>query len=425
MSEKIQAIRGMNDILPEVMPYWHWLEQKLRGLVASYGYQEIRTPIVETTKLFARSIGEVTDIVEKEMYTFNDRSGDSLTLRPEGTAGCVRAAIQHGLLYSQPQRLWYSGPIFRYERPQKGRSRQFYQFGLEALGFDGPDIDAEQIIFCARLWRELGIANELRLELNSLGNLATRAQYRKQLVEYFSHNEASLDEDSKRRLHSNPLRILDSKNPELQQLISDAPKITEFLDPDSKAKLHGLERILSQAGIGYTINPRLVRGLDYYTGVVFEWITESLGAQGTVCAGGRYDGLVEMLGGKSTPAVGFAMGYERVIELMQNVIEPGSIARPTDIYVIMVGDAAQAYGLPLTESLRDTNPGLSIINHCSGGSFKSQFKRADKSGARLALVIGDDELAQQQITVKYLREKRDQTAVRLSELSHHLADYFS
>lgn len=425
MSDKIQAIRGMNDILPEAMPYWHLLEHKIRGLVACYGYQEIRTPIVEVTKLFARSIGEVTDIVEKEMYSFSDRSGDSLSLRPEGTAGCVRAAIQHGLLYSQPQRLWYSGPIFRYERPQKGRSRQFYQFGLEALGFAGPDIDAEQIIFCNRLWREIGIADELRLELNSLGNQETRSQYRKQLVDYFSRQLALLDDDSKRRLHSNPLRILDSKNPALQQLIAAAPKITEFLDPDSKAKLQGLERILNDAEIAYTINPRLVRGLDYYTGVVFEWITESLGAQGTVCAGGRYDGLVELLGGKPTPAVGFAMGYERVVELMQNIIEPGTITRLADVYVIMVGEAAAAYGLRLTESLRDSNPSLSIINHCGAGSFKSQFKRADKSGAKIALVIGDDELAQQQMTVKYLRESREQVTVGISELSRHLADYFS
>jgi histidyl-tRNA synthetase len=400
----IQAIRGMNDILPSQTPYWHYIEQALANLMMSYSYQEVRLPILEQTLLFKRTIGEVTDIVEKEMYTFVDRNEDQLSLRPEGTAGTVRAGIEHGLFNTQ-QRLWYLGPMFRRERPQKGRYRQFFQFGVEAFGISGPDIDAEQIFMMARFWRELGIAEHIRLELNSLGTLQTRQQYREDLVRYFEQQKALLDEDSLRRLTTNPLRILDSKNPALKTLIHNAPILPDYLDDDSKAHFANLRELLDAAGLKYTLNPYLVRGLDYYGKTVYEWTTEQLGAQGTVCAGGRFDSLVETLGGKATPAVGFAMGLERVILLMESVYTPED---EPHVYMILVGDAAIPAGLLLSEQIRDALPNLRLMMNCGGGNFKSQFKRADKSGAKLALIIAEDELARGVVSVKYLRVEREQ-----------------
>lgn len=416
MSEKIQAVRGMNDILPETINHWQYFEAIIRKLVAAYGYQEIRTPILEKTELFKRSIGEVTDIVEKEMYTFNDRSNDSLTMRPEGTAGCVRAVIEHGLAYNQTQRLWYLGPIFRHERPQKGRYRQFYQVGVEAFGFADPDIDAEMILMSARLWKSLGIEKEVTLHLNSLGSVESRNQYRAILIDYFKQHEAQLDEDSQRRLHSNPLRILDSKNPDMQTLIQQAPQLTDYLDETSQQHFQQLKTYLDEAGISYKINPRLVRGLDYYTDTVYEWITESLGAQGTICAGGRYDGLVAQLGGQQVPAVGFAMGCERIIELLQIKQAELATQNQADVYFILAGDKAKQHGVILAEQIRNQLPNLRLLTHCGEGSFKSQFKKADKSGAKLALILGDDEIAKQSVAVKFLREQRDQQVVKWPEL---------
>lgn len=417
MSKDIQAIRGMNDCLPQDTPVWQYLEQMIRTTVSSYGYDEIRFPIVEMTELFKRSIGEVTDIVEKEMYTFEDRNGDSLTLRPEGTACCVRAGNQHGLLYNQEQRLWYMGPMFRHERPQKGRYRQFHQFGLEAFGMQGPDIDAEVIILTARLWQQLGLAPYVKLELNSLGSNAARAAYRDKLVAYLEQHQELLDEDSQRRLHSNPLRVLDSKNPAMAEMLSKAPQLLDHLDEESAAHLEGLKQRLTAAGISFEINPRLVRGLDYYNRTVFEWVTTNLGSQGTVCAGGRYDGLVEQLGGKATPAVGFAMGMERLVLLLQSLDLVPAVSNNADLYLMPLGEAAELAAVSVAEQLRNALPGKRIVMHCGGGNLKKQLKRADKSGAALGLLLGDEELATGQVTLKWLRAEKPQQTVAITELA--------
>ncbi|MCG7587169.1 histidine--tRNA ligase [Photobacterium sp. OFAV2-7] len=421
MAKQIQAIRGMNDCLPTQSPLWHKVENTIKQVVSAYGYNEIRMPIVESTHLFKRAIGEVTDVVEKEMYTFDDRNGDSLTLRPEGTAGCVRAGIQNGLLYNQEQRLWYTGPMFRHERPQKGRYRQFHQFGVEVFGLNGPDVDAELIMMMARFWRELGIFEHVRLELNSIGSLEARASYRTALVAFLEQHMDVLDDDCKRRLHSNPLRILDTKNPAVQEILVDAPKLSEYLDEESKQHFAGLCELLDAAGIEYQVNERLVRGLDYYNRTVFEWITESLGAQGTVCAGGRYDGLVEQLGGKATPAVGFAMGLERLV-LMMETLDLTDVRRPVDVYMVTAGEGTMLAGMKLAEKLREDVPGLRVMNHFGGGNFKKQFKRADNVGAAIALVLGENEIAENTVVVKDLRGgeqttmAQDDVAAKLAEL---------
>ena len=419
LSQSIQAVRGMRDILPEETPYWQLLEAEVRYVLNAYGYQEIRFPIVEKTELFKRSIGEVTDIVEKEMYTFDDRNGDSLTLRPEGTAVCVRAAIEKGLLYNQTQKLWYTGPMFRHERPQKGRYRQFHQVGVETFGMAGPDIDAELILMTRRLWQKLGLLPHVRLEINTLGTPASRLVYREKLIEYFSAHESELDEDSRQRLQTNPLRILDSKNPNTQKIVQNAPDMMAFLDDESKAHFQTLCDFLDDNNVEYIVNPRLVRGLDYYSKTVFEWITDQLGAQGTVCAGGRFDGLVDYLGGKSTPAVGFAMGLERLVSLLMdlNTVSPES---NVDCYLVLAGEAAQRKGLQLAESVHNALPEIKLMSHCGGGSFKSQMKKADRSGARLALIIGDDEIEKASVNVKFLRDKKPQAACAESELIEFL-----
>ncbi|EKO3921939.1 histidine--tRNA ligase [bacterium 19MO03SA05] len=401
MAKTIQAIRGMNDCLPTQSPLWQKVENAVKNVVSAYGYSEVRMPIVEMTPLFSRAIGEVTDVVEKEMYTFADRNGDSLSLRPEGTAGCVRAGIEHGLLYNQEQRLWYIGPMFRHERPQKGRYRQFHQCGVEVFGIDGPDVDAELIMMTARLWRELGIAEHVRLELNSIGSLAARADYRSALIEYLEQHQDVLDEDCKRRMYTNPLRVLDSKNPDVQAILGDAPELADYLDAESKQHFSGLCELLDAAGIEYTVNQRLVRGLDYYNRTVFEWITESLGSQGTVCGGGRYDGLVEQLGGKATPAVGFAMGLERLV-LMMETLGNTEVRRSVDVYIVTAGEGTTMAGMKLAEQLREQVPGLRVMNHCGGGNFKKQFKRADKVGAAVALVLGENEIAEKTVVLKDL-----------------------
>ena len=425
MSTRLQAVRGMNDILPDEAESWEWLEEVLRSWLKSYGYRPIRMPIVEPTPLFKRAIGEVTDIVEKEMYSFVDSlNGEALTLRPEGTAGCVRAVIQHNVAAERPQRLYYQGQMFRHERPQKGRYRQFHQVGVEAFGFTGPDVDAEQILMGARLWAELGLDN-IRLEINSLGQPAERAAHRAALIEYFEAHQDQLDDDAQRRLHSNPLRILDTKNPAMQQLVTDAPRLMDYLGAESLAHFERVLALVRHAGISYTVNPRLVRGLDYYNLTVFEWVTDALGAQGTVCAGGRYDGLVEQLGGKPTSACGFALGVERLLALLQDAnILPQ--AESPDVYLIHQGDAAADLAIRVAESLRDT--GLNVVYHCGGGSFKSQMKRADHSGAPLAVIIGDDEVAQGEVTVKAMRQKdwaegettNNQVRVALDDLAEHI-----
>jgi len=417
LSKAIQAIRGMNDLLPEVLSLWQRIEQVAETVLTAYGYREIRFPIIEKTELYKRSIGEVTDIVEKEMYTFEDRNGDSLTLRPEGTAGCVRAGVENGLLHNQTQRLWYAGPMFRHERPQKGRYRQFHQIGVEAFGVGTPDIDAELIFMTARLWRLLGIRG-LELQINSLGTPEARTRYRQVLIEYLRGHFETLDEDSRRRLDGNPLRVLDSKNPAMQSLIEVAPSLHEYLDDESRRHFEQLCAYLQAAAIPYRVNPRLVRGLDYYTRTVFEWVTTDLGAQGTVCAGGRYDGLVEILGGQSTPAAGFALGLERLAELavLQQV---AGADRPPQVYVAPLGDGKVAeYGLVLAEQLRDA--GLRVELHCGGGSLKSQLKRADRSGARYALLLGESELAAAQVSVKSLRADEPQLLIRMSEVTAFL-----
>jgi len=411
---KLQAIRGMNDILPEESVYWQHVELICRELVKSYGYHEIRTPIVESTALFKRSIGDVTDIVEKEMYTFDDRNGDSLSLRPEGTAGCVRAAIEHGLLHNQVQRLWYMGPMFRHERPQKGRYRQFYQFAVEAFGMSDPAIDAEIILLSYRLWQRLGMADRVTLQINSLGSSECRARYREQLVAYFQAHQDELDEDSQRRLMKNPLRILDSKNPAMKNVIANAPKLVDVLDETSAAHFAKLREYLEAAGVAYEVNPTLVRGLDYYCDTVFEWVTDELGAQGTVCAGGRYDALVEMLGGRATPAVGFALGLERLILLMQQI---NPMQPRVDAYFILVGEEALLKGVVMAEQMRSALPQLSLQVNLSVASLKSQMKKADKSGARWALIMGSDEVLHNQVTIKDLRADGDeQQTVSLSSL---------
>ncbi|GDX59921.1 histidine--tRNA ligase [Nitrosomonadaceae bacterium] len=412
MVRTIQAIRGMNDILPDQAHHWEFFEQTVREWMAAFGYRSIRMPIVEQTDLFVRSIGAVTDIVEKEMYTFLDHlNGESLTLRPEGTASCVRAALEHNLLYSGPQRLYYSGPMFRHERPQKGRYRQFHQVGVEALGYTGPDIDAEHIVMCAALWGKLGIA-DVRLEIGTLGSVESRNLHRGRLINYLEQHLGELDEDAHRRLHSNPLRILDSKNPEMQQIIDGAPRLLDDLDEDSLKHFEGLQRSLRDQQIDFEINPRLVRGLDYYNRTVFEWVTDRLGAQGTVCAGGRYDGLVEQIGGKSTPACGFAMGVERLLALMQECGKEIPHVGP-DIYVVHRGENATRFAWETVRYLRDE--GLKAILHCGDGGFKSQMKKADASGARFAVIIGDDEANSTEITIKPLREAVEQVRVGLAE----------
>jgi histidyl-tRNA synthetase len=416
----IQAVRGMNDILPPQTPLWQHIEATARQVLTSYGYQEIRMPLLEKTELFSRSIGEVTDIVEKEMYTFTDRNGESLSLRPEGTASCVRAGIEHSLFYNQIQRLWYQGPMFRHERPQKGRYRQFHQIGAEVYGLAGPDIDAEMILLTARLWQKLGLT-DLELQVNSLGSAEARQVYREQLVAYFSQHQAQLDEDSQRRLQTNPLRILDSKNPEMQELIEKAPNLLESLDTESQTHFDQLLALLQQAGIAYRINPRLVRGLDYYNRTVFEWVTQSLGAQGTVCAGGRYDRLVEQMGGRSTPAVGFALGLERLVTLLEQIA--GLLDNSPEVYLI-IAENAVSQGLCLAEMLHTALPKLRLMSHCGGGSLKTQFKKADKSGAKLALILGEDELATHQVTVKNLRQDLPQQKVAQTELADYLRSLF-
>ncbi len=402
MSQTLQAVRGMNDILPDEAAFWELFEDTIRSWLKAYGYRPIRLPIVEPTPLFKRAIGEVTDIVEKEMYSFIDSlNGEPLTLRPEGTAGCVRAVIQHNLIARQPQRLYYIGQMYRHERPQKGRYRQFHQVGVEALGYAGPDIDAEMILMGARLWADLGL-DGIELQLNSLGQADERAQHRAALIAYFEENAELLDEDGKRRLYTNPLRILDTKNPALQELCAAAPKLIDYLGAESLAHFEGVQRVLRDAGIPYTINPRLVRGLDYYNLTVFEWVTDRLGAQGTVCAGGRYDGLVEQLGGKAAPACGFAMGIERLIALIKDA--GGEPAAPApDVYMVHQGEAASRLAFRVAEGLRDQ--GIAVLLHCGGGSFKSQMKKADGSGATFAVIIGDDEAATGEAQLKPLREE--------------------
>ena len=418
MSKAIQAIRGMNDLLPDTLALWQRIEHAAEAVLAAYGYREIRFPILEKTELYKRSIGEVTDIVEKEMYTFEDRNGDSLTLRPEGTAGCVRAGIENGLLYNQVQRLWYAGPMFRHERPQKGRYRQFHQIGVEAFGIATPDLDAELILIGARLWAQLGIRG-LELQINSLGTPAARATYRQVLVDYLRAHDNVLDEDSRRRLDMNPLRVLDSKNPQMQDVIAKAPSLQEHLDDESRAHFESLRGLLGSAGIHYRINPRLVRGLDYYTRTVFEWVTSELGAQGTVCAGGRYDGLVEQLGGQATPAAGFALGLERLAELATHQQVAGANLAP-QVYVAPLGDGAiLQQASRLAEQLRDA--GWRVELHCGGGSLKSQLKRADKSGARHVLILGENELAAGVVNAKDLRSESPQQPVKYADLPAFLA----
>ncbi len=414
MSKLLKSIRGMHDVLPDDSHRWQAFEAVIRQLMTAYGYKEIRMPLVESTELFCRSIGEVTDIVEKEMYTFEDRNGDKLSLRPEGTASCVRAGIQHGLLYNQIQRLWYNGPMFRHERPQKGRYRQFHQFGVEAYGIATPDIDAELILIGARLWKQLGLKG-VRLELNTLGSNQARTEYKQVLVDYLNQHRELLDEDSIRRLQTNPLRILDSKNPAMKQLLDNAPALMDHLDDESRQQFDRLKASLEVAGIEYSINPRLVRGLDYYCKTVFEWITDELGAQGTICAGGRYDGLVEQLGGKATSAIGFALGVERILSLLE--AQQTQSADTIDIYLLLLGPACEIKGMQLAEQIRDQRPDIKMITHCGGGSIKSQMKKADKSGAKIALILAEDELKNQQLTVKYLREKKQQTIISFNELT--------
>lgn len=423
MSKTLQAIRGMNDILPAQTPVWRYLESTFAELLDSYGYSEIRLPIVEYTELFARGIGEGTDVVDKEMYTFLDRNEESLTLRPEGTAGCVRAVLEHGLSGGgQVQKLWYLGPMFRYEKPQKGRYRQFHQIGVEVFNQPGPDIDAELIVLTARLWKKLGIADAVTLQLNSLGSSEARAAYRDALVVYLQQRFDQLDEDSQRRLTTNPLRILDSKNVQTQSLLADAPTLLEYLDEDSRSHFEGLKSRLDVLGIAYEINPKLVRGLDYYGRTVFEWVTDKLGSQGTVCAGGRYDGLISQFGGKPTPGVGFAMGVERLVLLVETLQQvPAELSRPAHAYICAFGEPAELAALALSEQLRDTLPGLRVLVNAGAGSFKSQFKKADKSGAQFALILGEDELAKRVVGCKPLRDDSEQQSIAWDALAGHLA----
>ena len=411
----LAAVRGMNDVLPAEIGAWQHLERTARELFAAYGFEELRVPLVEQTTLFKRAIGDFTDIVEKEMYSFEDSlNGDQLTLRPEGTASCVRAVLQHNLLYDAPRRLWYMGPMFRHERPQQGRYRQFYQFSVEALGFAGPDIDIEQIAMTARLWRQLGI-RRVQLKLNSLGTPESRRVYREKLVEYFTQHAAALDADSQRRLNGNPLRILDSKNPAMQAVVSGAPVLSDHLDPESREHFDGVCATLAAMGIDYVVDPRLVRGLDYYSRTVFEWVTDALGSQNAVCAGGRYDGLVGQLGGEPTPAFGFAMGIERVVALLR-LAGQDFARRAADVYVVASGERATRAGLALLEKLRDELPAVSFEMNQGGGNFKAQFRRADRCGARLALILGDDEMERGAAALKPLRLDAEQRECTLAEL---------
>ncbi|WP_160285951.1 histidine--tRNA ligase [Pseudomonas knackmussii] len=423
MSKSLQAIRGMNDILPEQTPAWRYLERTFADLLDGYGYSEIRLPILEFTELFARGIGEGTDVVDKEMYTFLDRNEESLTLRPEGTAGTVRAVLEHGMTGGgQVQKLWYAGPMFRYEKPQKGRYRQFHQIGVEVFNLAGPDIDAELIVLTWRLWKKLGLADSVTLQLNSLGSSEARATYRDALVAFLKERYDQLDEDSQRRLTTNPLRILDSKNETTQALLVGAPTLHDYLDEESRVHFEGLKARLDAAGIAYEINPKLVRGLDYYSRTVFEWVTTKLGSQGTVCAGGRYDGLVTQFGGKPTPGVGFAMGVERLVLLLETLgLVPAELARPADLYVCAFGEPAELAALNLAERLRDALPGVRLLVNAGAGSFKSQFKKADKSGAQFALIMGDDELAARVVGFKPLRGEGEQQNIAWDALPEHLA----
>ncbi|MCD6039086.1 MAG: hisS [Gammaproteobacteria bacterium] len=419
MSNLINAIRGMNDLLPSETALWQSVEQTLRDTLSTFGYQEIRLPILEKTEVFERAIGKATDIVEKEMYTFLDRNNESLTLRPEGTASCVRAGIEHGLFYNQVQRLWYMGPHFRYERPQKGRYRQFYQCGAEAVGLEGPDIDAELILLSAKILDKLGLTPYVTLQLNSLGSSVARLTYRELLVNYFIQNQNQLDEDSQRRLMTNPLRILDSKNPDMQKLIANAPTLIDHLDLESAEHFGKLQTYLTSAELPYKINPYLVRGLDYYSRTVFEWVTTELGAQGTVCAGGRYDGLVEQLGGKRTPALGFAMGLERILLMVQQVAKKSMINKP-DVYFITEGEDALKLAFKLADTVRNGMPKLRVILHCGGGSLKNQFKKADKSGAEVVLILGEQELKEKKISLKLLRKSMPQVSILQDDLIKYL-----
>ncbi|MET4694904.1 histidine--tRNA ligase [Endozoicomonas lisbonensis] len=420
MAKQLKAIRGMNDLLPDQSPAWQYLEGKFRQLMANYGYSEMRMPIVEPSGLFSRGIGAGTDVVEKEMYTFDDRNGESLSLRPESTASCVRAAIQHGLLYNQVQRLWTSGPMFRYERPQKGRYRQFHQFSVETFGMAGADIDAELILLTARFWKELGLTEHVRLELNSLGTLEARQNYRTALVEYLTQYESELDEDSQRRLSINPMRILDSKDARTQEIVKDAPVLQDYLDDESREHFETLKNILDAAGVNYVVNPTLVRGLDYYSRTVFEWITDSLGAQGTVCGGGRYDALVELLGGKPTPAVGFAMGQERLVLLLETLnLIPDSVNKTIDVAVVTRGEGVSGRAMPVLETIRNRLPDLRMQVNCGGG-FKGQMKRAYSSGAEVALIIGEDELAAGAVTVKPLAGDEPQQTMDVNAAIEYL-----
>jgi histidyl-tRNA synthetase len=424
--EKIVGVKGMNDILPADAPLWELFENTVQSVLKSYGFQQIRTPIVEPTALFARGLGAVTDIVEKEMYSFTDSmNGDLLTLRPESTAGVVRAALEHNLTYDGPKRLWYAGPMFRHERPQRGRYRQFHQVGAEAIGFAGPDIDAELIMLCQRLWDDLGLEG-IRLEINSIGDAEERSRHRQDLIAYFEQHREQLDADAQRRLYSNPLRILDTKNPTMQELVNAAPKLLDYLGEESRAHFEGVQKILRNSNIPFTINPRLVRGMDYYNRTVFEWITDQLGSQGTVCGGGRYDPLVEMFGGKPTPACGFAIGVERLLELMKASGEQFPPAQ-CDVYLVHQGEAAQLEAIVLGERLRDA--GLDVVLHCATaagiGSFKSQMKRADASGAAFAVILGEDEIAAGSATVKLMRAaegEQNQHSVEIGSVTEFLVE---
>ena len=423
MAKNIQAIRGMNDCSPSESPLWQWIEGQVRQILSSYGYSEVRMPIVESTPLFARAIGEVTDVVSKEMYTFWDND-EQLTLRPEGTAGCVRAAIEHGWIYNNEQRLWYMGPMFRHERPQKGRYRQFHQAGVEVFGIATPEIDAELIILTARLWKALGIDQHVSLQLNSIGSLEARANYRSALVAFLENHQDLMSEEEKERLVKNPLRILDTKNQALQDVLDGAPKLLDYLDDESREHFAQLCGLLDAVGIQYEINPKLVRGLDYYNKTVFEWVTSALGAQGTVCGGGRYDGLVEQLGGHATSGVGFAMGLERLVLLVQEVNKSIPVKSAVDIYVVYQGEGTTLAAFQLAEKLRSELPHLSTMLHCSGGNFKKQFKRADKSGATLALVLGESEVQNNQVVVKHLLGAAEQQTIDVSNLIEHVKAQF-
>ena len=423
MAKNIQAIRGMNDCSPTESPLWQWIEGQVRQILSSYGYSEVRMPIVESTPLFARAIGEVTDVVSKEMYTFWDND-EQLTLRPEGTAGCVRAAIEHGWIYNNEQRLWYMGPMFRHERPQKGRYRQFHQAGVEVFGIATPEIDAELIILTARLWKALGIDQHVSLQLNSIGSLEARANYRSALVAFLENHQDLMSEEEKERLVKNPLRILDTKNQALQDVLDGAPKLLDYLDDESREHFAQLCGLLDAVGIQYEINPKLVRGLDYYNKTVFEWVTSALGAQGTVCGGGRYDGLVEQLGGHATSGVGFAMGLERLVLLVQEVNKSIPVKSAVDIYVVYQGEGTTLAAFQLAEKLRSALPHLSTMLHCSGGNFKKQFKRADKSGATLALVLGESEVQNNQVVVKHLLGAAEQQTIDVANLIEHVKAQF-